>query len=156
VGSRPDGLLTVGALARRTGLTPKAVRHYDRIGLLRPAEVDASGNPIDWPGWTLLADGTWVLDPSAPFYDLRAEAVVEIRINPSNDAVAVYPPPTPNCNAAPPSTTPPTVVPASSSSSALPATGVEAGGFLAAAMALLIAGVVGTAFAARSRRRVTE
>jgi len=33
----------VGALARRTGLTPKAVRHYDRIGLLRPAEVDASG-----------------------------------------------------------------------------------------------------------------
>ena len=120
------------------------------------AEVDASGNPIDWPGWTLLADGTWVLDPSAPFYDLRAEAVVEIRINPSNDAVAVYPPPTPNCNAAPPSTTPPTVVPASSSSSALPATGVEAGGFLAAAMALLIAGVVGTAFAARARRRVTE
>ncbi|WP_159606978.1 DUF7927 domain-containing protein, partial [Agromyces humi] len=104
------------------------------------AEVDASGNPIDWPGWTLLADGTWVLDPSAPFYDLRAEAVVEIRINPSNDAVAVYPPPTPNCNAAPPSTTPPTVVPASSSSSALPATGVEPGGFLAAAMALLIAG----------------
>jgi DNA-binding transcriptional MerR regulator len=33
----------VGALARRTGLTPKAVRHYDRIGLLRPAVVDAAG-----------------------------------------------------------------------------------------------------------------
>lgn len=43
MGSRPDGLLTVGALARRTGLTPKAVRHYDRIGLLRPAAVDAAG-----------------------------------------------------------------------------------------------------------------
>ncbi|MDR6904698.1 putative repeat protein (TIGR01451 family) [Agromyces sp. 3263] len=119
------------------------------------AEVDAAGNPIDWPGWTLLADGTWVLDPSAPFYDLRSEAVVEIRINPSNDAVAVYPPPTPNCNAAPPSNTPPTVVPASTSSSALPGTGFETGGFLAAALGLLVAGGVGLA-AARSRRRMTE
>ena len=43
MGTRPDGLLGVGALARRTGLTPKAVRHYDRIGLLRPAVVDAAG-----------------------------------------------------------------------------------------------------------------
>jgi DNA-binding transcriptional MerR regulator len=40
---RPDGLLSVGAIARRVGLTPKAVRHYDRIGLLRPAVVDAAG-----------------------------------------------------------------------------------------------------------------
>jgi DNA-binding transcriptional MerR regulator len=30
-------------LARQAGLTPKAVRHYDRIGLLRPEQVDASG-----------------------------------------------------------------------------------------------------------------
>lgn len=30
-------------LARQAGLTPKAVRHYDRIGLLRPELVDASG-----------------------------------------------------------------------------------------------------------------
>jgi DNA-binding transcriptional MerR regulator len=33
----------VGQLARRAGLTAKALRHYDRIGLLRPAEVDAAG-----------------------------------------------------------------------------------------------------------------
>lgn len=33
-------LLSVGRLARRAGLTTKALRHYDRIGLLRPAEVD--------------------------------------------------------------------------------------------------------------------
>jgi DNA-binding transcriptional MerR regulator len=33
-------LLTVGAFARRSGLTPKALRHYDAIGLLVPAEVD--------------------------------------------------------------------------------------------------------------------
>jgi DNA-binding transcriptional MerR regulator len=36
----PDNLLTVGLMARRSGLTPKALRHYDRIGLLRPAHVD--------------------------------------------------------------------------------------------------------------------
>jgi DNA-binding transcriptional MerR regulator len=35
-----DGLLTVGQLGRRVGLTAKALRHYDRIGLLAPAQVD--------------------------------------------------------------------------------------------------------------------
>jgi len=33
-------LITVGQLARRVGLTAKALRHYDRIGLLRPALVE--------------------------------------------------------------------------------------------------------------------
>jgi DNA-binding transcriptional MerR regulator len=33
-------LMTVGQLARRAGLTAKALRHYDRIGLLTPAVVD--------------------------------------------------------------------------------------------------------------------
>jgi len=33
----------VGDLARRAGLTAKAVRHYDRIGLLRPHLVDDAG-----------------------------------------------------------------------------------------------------------------
>ena len=36
-------LLSVGQLARRSGLTAKALRHYDRIGLLHPAVVDAAG-----------------------------------------------------------------------------------------------------------------
>ena len=35
-----DAPLTVGQLARRVGLTAKALRHYDRIGLLRPESVD--------------------------------------------------------------------------------------------------------------------
>jgi DNA-binding transcriptional MerR regulator len=35
--------LSVGEFARRVGLTPKALRHYDRIGLLHPDEVDADG-----------------------------------------------------------------------------------------------------------------
>src|SRR6478752_4351391 len=33
-------LLTIGVLARRTGLTTKAIRHYHRVGLLHPAHVD--------------------------------------------------------------------------------------------------------------------
>ncbi|MFC9331286.1 MerR family transcriptional regulator [Kitasatospora sp. NPDC057015] len=33
-------LITVGQLARRVGLTAKALRHYDRVGLLVPAVVD--------------------------------------------------------------------------------------------------------------------
>jgi DNA-binding transcriptional MerR regulator len=33
-------LLTIGQLARLSGLSVKALRHYDRVGLLRPAEVD--------------------------------------------------------------------------------------------------------------------
>jgi DNA-binding transcriptional MerR regulator len=37
------GLLSVGSVARRAGLTSKAIRHYDRIGLFRPARVDEAG-----------------------------------------------------------------------------------------------------------------
>lgn len=34
------GLISIGQLARRAGLTTKALRHYDRVGLLTPAVVD--------------------------------------------------------------------------------------------------------------------
>ena len=37
-----DELLTIGHFARISGLTVKALRHYDEIGLLRPARVDES------------------------------------------------------------------------------------------------------------------
>jgi DNA-binding transcriptional MerR regulator len=44
VAARPDDRhLSVGAFARRAGLTAKALRHYDRIGLLEPASVDQDG-----------------------------------------------------------------------------------------------------------------
>jgi DNA-binding transcriptional MerR regulator len=33
--------ITVGALAREVGLTARALRHYDRLGVFRPAGVDA-------------------------------------------------------------------------------------------------------------------
>lgn len=35
-----DGLMTIGDFAREAGLTPKALRLYDDLGLVRPAEVD--------------------------------------------------------------------------------------------------------------------
>lgn len=33
--------MTVGELARRAGTTPRALRHYDRLGLFQPDHVDA-------------------------------------------------------------------------------------------------------------------
>lgn len=35
-----DELLSIGLFAQLTGLTAKALRHYDELGLLRPAQVD--------------------------------------------------------------------------------------------------------------------
>lgn len=73
------------------------------------ASIDADGNPTGWPGWTLGSDGKWVLDPTAPHYNLRDRAVVEIRINPTTSETTVYPPATPECAAQPPE--PPVVPP---------------------------------------------
>jgi DNA-binding transcriptional MerR regulator len=39
--------LTVGQLAEAVGMTPKALRHYDRVGLFRPDVVD-EGNGYRW------------------------------------------------------------------------------------------------------------
>jgi DNA-binding transcriptional MerR regulator len=36
--------MTIGEFSRLTGLSPKALRHYDSIGLLTPAHVDPSTN----------------------------------------------------------------------------------------------------------------
>src|ERR1043166_3367881 len=38
--SKHDGLLNIGAFAMLTGLSVDALRHYDEIGLLPPADVD--------------------------------------------------------------------------------------------------------------------
>ncbi|MFZ0170345.1 MAG: helix-turn-helix domain-containing protein [Acidimicrobiales bacterium] len=36
----PGDLMSIGEMSRRCGLTVKAMRYYDRVGLLRPAVVD--------------------------------------------------------------------------------------------------------------------
>src|SRR5580658_9321100 len=40
VGSVRDELISIGQMSRRSAVTVKALRYYDRVGLLRPAMVD--------------------------------------------------------------------------------------------------------------------
>ncbi len=41
-------LMTIGQLARETGVTPRAVRHYERLGLIRtPIRTDANYRLFD-------------------------------------------------------------------------------------------------------------
>jgi DNA-binding transcriptional MerR regulator len=60
VAARPEQHLRVGAFARRVGLTAKALRHDDRIGLLRPSLVDADG--FRWYAPHQLAIGRRIAD----------------------------------------------------------------------------------------------
>jgi DNA-binding transcriptional MerR regulator len=48
VPAAPDRL-TIGQVARLSGLTTRALRHYDKLGVLRPAEV-GDGNGYRWYG----------------------------------------------------------------------------------------------------------
>ena len=40
-----EGMLSIGRFARLSGLTVKALRHYDELGILRPTHVDS------WTGY---------------------------------------------------------------------------------------------------------
>lgn len=113
------------------------------------AAVDAAGKPTTWPGWTERSDGTWFLDPSAPFYDLRGETVVEVRVNPSTGSTLAYPPATPDCDANPPVVVPPTPTPgpvpragAAAGPWHLPETGAEIGAVTLLGTGLLVLGAV--------------
>jgi DNA-binding transcriptional MerR regulator len=67
-----DALLSVGSVGRRTGLTPKALRHYDRIKLFRPAVVDSAG--YRWYTHDQLADARLIAALRAvdvPLEDVR-------------------------------------------------------------------------------------
>jgi DNA-binding transcriptional MerR regulator len=67
-----DALLSVGSVGRRTGLTPKALRHYDRIKLFRPALVDSAG--YRWYTREQLADARLIAALRAvdvPLEDVR-------------------------------------------------------------------------------------
>jgi DNA-binding transcriptional MerR regulator len=55
-----DRLLTIGAFARRARLSPKALRRYDRLGLLTPAHVDP-GNGYRRYGESQLATARLVV-----------------------------------------------------------------------------------------------
>lgn len=69
------------------------------------AVVDAAGNPVDWPGWTQLPDGSWVEGDEWDW--VRPSVVVELEINPTATETLGYPPATPTCNDNPPPNPPP-------------------------------------------------
>jgi DNA-binding transcriptional MerR regulator len=58
MGAREAGLLSVGEVARRTGLTTKALRHYDRLGLFAPQVVSEDG--YRWYGEAQIATATTI------------------------------------------------------------------------------------------------
>jgi uncharacterized repeat protein (TIGR01451 family) len=58
------------------------------------AQVDAEGNPIDWPGWK-FENGLWSIDESDAF--LRDGLHVVVEVNPTAEADVTYPPATEAC-----------------------------------------------------------
>jgi uncharacterized repeat protein (TIGR01451 family)/fimbrial isopeptide formation D2 family protein len=64
------------------------------------AVLDASGNVIDWPGWTLNPDGSWSVGDE--FDWARPSVSILFEVNPSATLVATYPPASPGCTDPPP------------------------------------------------------
>jgi len=135
------------------------------------AVVDASGAPLDWPGWR-FEGGAWV--EGDEFDWVRPSVDVKLQVNPELTLTADYPPSSPSCTTDPPGTpttppgddpTPGTTVPAavpvegappaagSSTPGFLPQTGAGVAGLVAASAALVAVGGVAVAVA---RRRRTE
>lgn len=133
------------------------------------AVVDASGAPLDWPGWR-LENGVWV--EGDEFDWVRPSVDVKLEVNPELTMTAAYPPSSPNCATNPPGTVPPdepgeptpgTTVPAAvpadgappaaapPASGFLPQTGAGVAGLVAAAAALVAAGGVAVGVARRRR-----
>jgi hypothetical protein len=61
------------------------------------AAINAAGNPIAWAGWVQLPSGQWTLDPTAPFYEIRNNAIVEVRTTSAGEAFAQATLSTPGC-----------------------------------------------------------
>ena len=68
--------------------------------VLWPGAVVDGDTAVDWPGWTLLPDGTWVAGDE--FDWVRPSAEVMFEVNPSATTTVAYPPSTPTCDANPP------------------------------------------------------
>lgn len=63
------------------------------------AVVGEGGRGVDWPGWTQLADGTWVQGDE--FDWVRPEVQVLFAVNPQDTVTVAYPPSSPVCNTNP-------------------------------------------------------
>lgn len=71
------------------------------------AVVDANGDPVDWPGWTKQADGTWV--EGDEFDWVRPSVDVLFQVNPEATETVAYPPSSPDCATNPPGAPEPTI-----------------------------------------------
>lgn len=105
------------------------------------AEVDAAGQPTDWPGWVQQSNGEWIEAPDG-FEWARPQVQVFATVNPTSEAIGLtYPPATPRCQARPPGT----------GGSTLPATGDSSQAPLLAGGTLLVA--LGASFVVLTRAR---
>lgn len=115
--------------------------------------VDDANEPVDWPGWSFVAqtgspsvDGTgsvtdmngatgkWVQSDDGFAWAKQPGAYVQIEVNPTSDPVTVtYPPGTPTCTAGPPDEVKDLEV--------LPFTGMDTGTLLGASILMLVAGL---------------
>jgi LPXTG-motif cell wall-anchored protein len=98
------------------------------------AEVDANGNPVDWPGWRFDGD-EWVVDPTDA--RLRDGLRVVVEVNPTATGMVEYPPVTPDCDARPPTSSTGGTLPATGSSNSTP-TAMIAAAFLVGGLVLVV------------------
>ncbi|GAA1994513.1 hypothetical protein GCM10009718_35460 [Isoptericola halotolerans] len=70
------------------------------------AEVDGSGNPVDWPGWSLV-DGEWVVGDEWDW--VRPSVEVLFEVNPTVSRTVAYPPSSPSCDTNPPGSEEPAI-----------------------------------------------
>ncbi|MGY6561552.1 MAG: T9SS type A sorting domain-containing protein [Luteibaculaceae bacterium] len=77
-------------------------RNAVRDSVLFPgAQIDGSGNGINWPGWR-LDGGVWVEDLSFNFGNLRPNTFIQFRVNPESAIFEIeYPEATAECIASP-------------------------------------------------------
>jgi LPXTG-motif cell wall-anchored protein len=107
------------------------------------AEVDAAGQPTDWPGWVQQSNGEWIEAPDG-FEWARPEVQVFATVNPTSEAIGLtYPPATPRCQARPDDP----------GGSTLPDTGANSQAPLVAGGTLLVALGTGLVIATRQRMR---
>jgi uncharacterized repeat protein (TIGR01451 family) len=112
--------------------------------------LDADGNVIDWPGWSLV-NGHWVEDSTDLGADLRPTAVLHVSAAPYSYFTVDYPT---DSVCSDPSELPTEALPDGEVEGTLASTGTNSAVPFWSALALLVAGIgfVGTGIARRARR----
>lgn len=65
------------------------------------AVAGPNGEPLDWPGWIQLEDGSWI-EGDDGFEWVRPSVDVQFQVNPEQTLTIGYPPSSPDCAAEPP------------------------------------------------------